>query len=114
MTRGTRVRIRPLCLAMFAALALHAIALPAMAQDSGVGVDLHFGNELDPSGSKAQGCDADGLRWLRAAHKRSPSGHLYPYIPNCGQSRELAKARNSVGYGQWGSVRLNLSGGRHL
>src|SRR3546814_4647050 len=90
MTRGTRVRIRPLCLAMLAALALPAIALPAMAQDSGVGVDLHFGNALDPSGSTAQGCDADGMSWLSAERKRSPSGQLYPCVPDFGQSRELA------------------------
>src|SRR3546814_2434969 len=75
---------------MLAALALPAIALPAMAQDSGVGVDLHFGNALDPSGSVAQGCDADGMSWLSAERKRSPSGQLYPCVPDFGQQRELS------------------------
>lgn len=78
-------RLHPLCLALLAAL-----ALPAAAQDSGVGVDLHFGNALDPSGSIAQGCDPDGMSWLSAERKRSPSGQLYPCVPDFGQQREIS------------------------
>jgi hypothetical protein len=42
----------------FAVLA--ALAGPAIAQDSGVGVDLHFGNALDPSGVIVDGCSKEG------------------------------------------------------
>ena len=39
-------------------LALALAACGAQAQDSGLGVDLHFGNDLDPSGGMAAfGCD---------------------------------------------------------
>ncbi|MDG6348520.1 MtrB/PioB family outer membrane beta-barrel protein [Luteimonas sp. 8-5] len=78
-------RLHPLWLAL-----LGAMALPAMAQDSGVGVDLHFGNALDPSGAISRGCDANGMSWLSAERKRTPSGQLYPCVPDFGQSRELA------------------------
>lgn len=87
MNAGNRPfgRLHPLCLALLAAL-----ALPAAAQDSGVGVDLHFGNALDPSGSIAQGCDADGMSWLSAERKRSPSGQLHPCVPEFGPQREFS------------------------
>ena len=75
---------RPLALAL-----LGALAAPALAQDSGVGVDLQFGNMLDPTGSSRLGCDADGMSWLSAERKRSPSGHLYPCVPDFAQQRTL-------------------------
>jgi len=87
MNPGIRpiVRSHPLCLAL-----LGALAFPAAAQDSGVGVDLHFGNALDPAGTAALGCDADGMSWLSAERKRTPSGHMYPCVPDFGQPRELS------------------------
>ncbi len=92
------VRCHPLCLAL-----LGAIAFPALAQDSGVGVDLHFGNALDPSGMAAYACDGDGMSWLSAERKRTPSGMLYPCVPDYGQARELSSGwlfsgRFGIGY----------------
>jgi len=60
----------------FAVLALCTAGL-TVAQDSGVGVDLHFGNSLQPEGAPTLICDPDGMSWLTAARKRTPSGHLY-------------------------------------
>lgn len=85
--RGTpRKRGRAPCLALLAALA------PALAaaQDSGVGVDLHFGNALRPSGVAATGCDPDGTSWLTAERRRTPSGQLYLCPPDLGLRRPLA------------------------
>lgn len=56
----------------------------AAAQDSGLGVDLHFGNGLDPTGAGGYGCDADGATWLPGARKRTPTGFLYGCIPDRG------------------------------
>ena len=80
----TIARRHPLALAL-----LGALAFPAVAQDSGVGVDLQLGNAFNPSGTAASGCSADGMSWLTAARKRTPSGHLYPCVPDFGQPREL-------------------------
>ena len=64
-------------------LALALAACGAQAQDSGMGVDLHFGNDLDPSGGMAAfGCDADGASWLYGERKRTPTGFLYGCIPD--------------------------------
>jgi len=53
----------------------------ALAQDSGLGTDLHFGNALDPGGTALHGCDPDGATWLTAQRKRTPTGFLYPCPP---------------------------------
>lgn len=102
MNRIRQLCIRPLCLAVFA-----AFVFPAMAQDSGVGVDLHFGNALNPSGTIARGCDADGMSWLSAERKRSPSGQLYPCVPDFGQSRELADGWRVSGTFGLGYIDIN-------
>ena len=59
-------------------LAVLAVLAPSLAtaQDSGSGVDLHFGNALSPSGTQAS-CDPVGMSWLTAERKRTPGGHLY-------------------------------------
>lgn len=80
--RNGMIARHPLALALLAAL-----AFPAMAQDSGVGVDLQFGNVLDAAGAPA--CHPDGMTWLNAERKRSPSGQLYPCVPDFGQPREI-------------------------
>ena len=80
---GTLARPRPLAFAVLAAL-----AGPAIAQDSGVGVDLHFGNALDPSGVTVDGCNPDGMSWLSAERKRTPSGHVYPCAPDFATPRD--------------------------
>ncbi|HRN62798.1 MAG TPA: MtrB/PioB family outer membrane beta-barrel protein, partial [Luteimonas sp.] len=80
---GTVARHHPLMLALLA-----AFAFPATAQDSGVGVDLQLGNAFDAFGAPA--CHPDGMSWLSAERKRSPSGHLYPCVPDFEQQRELA------------------------
>src|SRR4051812_29976887 len=59
------------------ALATLLAAPMAAAQDSGVGVDLHFGNALDPTGVSGNACDPDGASWLTSERKRTPSGQLY-------------------------------------
>ena len=64
------------------ASALWLAAPAALAQDSGLGTDLQFGNALDPSGGTALlGCDPDGATWLTAQRKRTPTGFLYPCPP---------------------------------
>lgn len=64
------------------ASALWLAAPAALAQDSGLGTDLQFGNTLDPSGGTALlGCDPDGATWLTAQRKRTPTGFLYPCPP---------------------------------
>ncbi|MEN1971592.1 MtrB/PioB family outer membrane beta-barrel protein [Luteimonas sp. MJ204] len=87
MNPGNRriARHHPLCLAL-----LGTFAFPAFAQDSGVGVDLQLGNAIDPDGMAQYGCNADGMSWLSAERKRTPSGHLYPCVPDFGQPRELS------------------------
>lgn len=55
----------------------------ALAQDSGTGIDLVFGNKLDPSGGSAHAdCDPRGMSWLREGHRRTPSGALYICAPD--------------------------------
>ena len=55
-------------------LSLAIGAGPACAQDSGVGVDLQFGNALNPAGKLDHGCDPDGFSWLAGESKRTPTG----------------------------------------
>ncbi len=63
-------------------LSLAMLAGLAQAQDSGAGIDLQFGNWLDPSGRIGwQGCDPDGASWLTAEPKRTPTGFLYGCPP---------------------------------
>ncbi len=66
-------------------LPLALLAALARAQDSGAGIDLQFGNWLDPSGRVGwRGCDPDGISWLTATPKRTPTGFLYgcnPKVP---------------------------------
>jgi len=57
------------------------ISSPLRAQDSGLGIDLHFGIDLDPARMIGIGCSADGPTWLTAERKRTPSGFLYDCIP---------------------------------
>lgn len=75
--RNTHVRHRWSLLAM----ALAGIGA-VHAQDSGVGVDLHFGNGLDPSGMGSYGCDEDGPTWLAGDRLRTPTGFLFGCIPD--------------------------------
>ena len=64
------------------ALAAMAWVGTASAQDSGTGIDLVFGNKLDPSGGSAHtDCDPRGMSWLREGHRRTPSGALYICAP---------------------------------
>lgn len=54
------------------------LASSALAQDTGLGTDLQFGNALDPSsGPAVYGCDPDGASWLNGERKRTPTGFLY-------------------------------------
>lgn len=69
--------IRNLSLSLLALV----LAGTAHAQDSGVGVDLHFGNALQPRGTLADGCDPDGYSWLAGEAKRTPTGFLYACVP---------------------------------
>ncbi|MGB3391871.1 MAG: MtrB/PioB family outer membrane beta-barrel protein [Stenotrophomonas sp.] len=63
-------------------LSLALLAGLAQAQDSGAGIDLQFGNWLDPSGRVGwRGCDPDGSSWLSAEPKRTPTGFLYGCAP---------------------------------
>lgn len=64
-----------------AGLILATVMSGAHAQDSGIGVDLQFGDDLDPAGMVGTGCDVDGASWLMAGRERTPSGFLYDCIP---------------------------------
>lgn len=84
------------------ALALVAAIGGAQAQDSGIGVDLQFGTDIDPSGLKGIACDPDGASWLHADRKRTPTGFLYDCAPDYGNYTEGANGwfrRGSVGVG---------------
>ncbi|MEA5666672.1 MtrB/PioB family outer membrane beta-barrel protein [Stenotrophomonas sp. MH1] len=62
----------------------------AQAQDSGAGIDLQFGNWLDPSGRIGwDGCDPDGASWLSAEPKRTPTGFLYGCAPHMPAEKPL-------------------------
>src|SRR3546814_10614187 len=79
MRKHTRKTVLQLSLLSSALLLAAPVAL---AQDSGLGTDLHFGTALDPSGGTALlGCDPDGATWLTAQRKRTPTGFLYTCPP---------------------------------
>ena len=91
-----RYRLSLLALAM-------AFSPAAWAQDSGRGVDLQFGNALDPSGGPAGwGCDSDGMSWLTDERKRTPSGFLYGCAPALGTMNP--DGWNSEGLLQFGYI----------
>ena len=79
-----------------------------LAQDSGLGTDLQFGNAFDPSGGTAVlGCDPDGATWLTAQRKRTPTGFLYPCPPAwpafSGEGDWRHRGSVTLGYlGTWG------------
>src|SRR3546814_19522093 len=99
MRKYTRKTVLQLSLLSSALLLAAPVAL---AQDSGLGTDLHFGTALDTSGGTALlGCAPDGATWLTAQRKRTPTGFLYP-------------DRNSVVQGKRVSVRVDLRGPRLL
>ena len=89
-------------------LSLALIGGLAQAQDSGAGIDLQFGNWLDPSGRIGwQGCDPDGASWLTAEPKRTPTGFLY----GCPPLMPADKPLGDNGWNYSGSVGL---GYQHL
>ena len=93
-------------------LALALAACGAQAQDSGLGVDLHFGNNLDPSGGMAAfGCDPEGASWLYGERKRTPTGFLYGCIPD--RPDYQATDGDWVYLGQVGLGYLYLNGDDH-
>lgn len=60
---------------------------PAIAQDSGTGIDFSFGTKLDPSGGAARNdCDLRGTSWLSDENRRTPSGVLYVCAPEVVQT----------------------------
>jgi len=63
-------------------LALAAIPGMAWAQDSGLGVDLQFGNPLDPGGQNVHGCRPDGSSWLNDERKHTPTGAMFACAPD--------------------------------
>jgi len=90
----------PLC-SLLASTLLLALG-NAHAQDSGLGVDLHFGNDLDPARMIGIGCNAEGATWLTAERKRTPTGFLYDCIPDYVPYKPMANGwqyRGRVGIG---------------
>ena len=91
-------------------LSLALMAGLAQAQDSGAGVDLQFGNWLDPSGRIGwEGCDKDGESWLSAETRRTPTGFLY----GCAPQMATAKPFGDNGWTYSGNLALgylHLSG----
>lgn len=91
-------------LALAAALAVAAPS--ASAQDTGVGVDLHFGTALQPDGIFLRGCAPDGTSWLISERKRTPSGNLYLCPPDIPEPQPLAETewlyRGTLGLGYLG------------
>ena len=63
-------------------LALAAIPGMAWAQDSGLGVDLQFGNPLDPGGQNVHGCRPNGSSWLNDERKHTPTGAMFACAPD--------------------------------
>ena len=96
--RNRNTRANRICVAILTAFA----APMAVGQDSGVGIDLHFGNALHPNGV-ATSCDPDGTSWLTADRKRTPSGQLYLCPPDLGLPRPISSGewffRGTLGLG---------------
>jgi len=70
----------------FPARALLAVMVSAVmgsvsAQDSGLGIDLYFGTDLNSNGSFGVGCDPRGSSHVITQRKRTPTGFLYDCIP---------------------------------
>jgi len=86
MSHFAHFRLAPLGLAVAAALC----AMPALAQDSGVGVDLHFGNALNPTGTSTTACSPQGTSLIIQQRKRTPSGQLYHCPPDLGLPRPVS------------------------
>jgi len=78
----------PLC-SLLASTLLLALG-NAQAQDSGLGVDLHFGNDLDPARMIGIGCSENGATWLTAERKRTPTGFLYDCIADYAPYKPMA------------------------
>lgn len=74
-------RIRPALHRPLLPLIALLAARAALAQDSGLGTDLQFGNDLDPDNILGIGCDPKGATWLGGERKRTPSGFLYDCVP---------------------------------
>ncbi|MFV0277402.1 MAG: MtrB/PioB family outer membrane beta-barrel protein, partial [Parahaliea sp.] len=75
----------------FAAIAATALASAlTAAQDSGIGVDLHFGNALQPDGRWTR-CNPKGMTLFTREDERTPSGLLYPCPPDLGEFRPIGE-----------------------
>lgn len=73
---------RKVCRPRLLVLALATAPGLAWAQDSGMGVDLQFGNPLDPSGLNTTGCRPGGSSWLNDQRKHTPTGALFGCAPD--------------------------------
>ena len=89
----------------WALAAVLAVPGAALAQDSGAGVDLQFGNPLDPTGQNVAGCTPDGNSWLNAERKHTPTGAMFACRPDYPSfnTGEAWRHRGSVAVG-WLSV----------
>ena len=93
-----KIQRRHLALALAAALVAPGIAL---AQDSGAGIDLQFGNPLDPTGQNVQGCTPGGNSWLNAERKHTPTGAMFACRPDYPSfnTGETWRRRGTIGIG---------------
>lgn len=96
--RNLKPERRHLALALAAALAMPGVAL---AQDSGMGVDLQFGNPLDPTGQNAPGCTPGGSSWLNDERKHTPTGAMFACRPDYPDFKtgEVWRSRGTIGIG---------------
>jgi len=90
-------------LPLFMAFIVLLVGNSAHAQDSGLGIDLHFGHDVDPARMIGIGCSADGATWLTAQRKRTPTGFLYECIPDYAPYKQTAngwqyQGRVGIGY----------------
>jgi len=86
MSSYRTLRLAPLGIAIVTVLAAGA----ALAQDSGTGVDLHFGNALNPSGTATSACSPKGASFVIEGFKRAPSGNQALCPPDLGLPRPVA------------------------
>lgn len=86
-------------------LALATLPGVAGAQDSGMGVDLQFGNPLDPGGQNVYGCRPGGGSWLNDERKHTPTGAMFACAPDYPEfgTGETWRHRGTFGVG-WLSV----------